>query len=77
MSQENGYPRWFKFKEIGEKWNNFWRESKLYEFNFDQKKKLFSIDTPPPFINKSLHIKHILNHSWIDFVARYHRTKGG
>ena len=76
MSQEIEYPKRFKFKEIQEKWNSFWRESKLYEFNFDQKKKQFSIDTPPPFVSGSLHMGHILNHSWIDFVARYHRMKG-
>ncbi|NHJ21936.1 MAG: valine--tRNA ligase [Candidatus Lokiarchaeota archaeon] len=76
MSQESQFPKRFKFMDIQKKWSRFWQESKLYNFDFDPKLKLFSIDTPPPFVSGSLHMGHILNHSWIDFVARYHRMKG-
>ncbi|MFW9937402.1 MAG: valine--tRNA ligase [Candidatus Thorarchaeota archaeon] len=76
MAQESTYPKRFKFNEVQEKWIKFWREEKLYEFDFTQKGKIFSIDTPPPFVSGTLHMGHILNHSWIDFVARYHKLRG-
>ncbi|MFX0058756.1 MAG: valine--tRNA ligase [Candidatus Hodarchaeota archaeon] len=76
MAQESTYPKRFKFNEVQEKWIKFWREEKIYEFNFTQKGKIFSIDTPPPFVSGTLHMGHILNHSWIDFVARYHKLRG-
>ncbi|MFX1405645.1 MAG: valine--tRNA ligase [Promethearchaeota archaeon] len=76
MAQESTYPKRFKFNEVQQKWIKFWREEKLYEFDFTQKGKIFSIDTPPPFVSGTLHMGHILNHSWIDFVARYHKLRG-
>ncbi|MBD3254277.1 MAG: valine--tRNA ligase, partial [Candidatus Lokiarchaeota archaeon] len=45
-------------------------------FDPDQKRKVFSIDTPPPFVSGTLHLGHILNHSWIDFVARFRKMRG-
>ncbi len=76
MAQETEYPKRFKFNDIQKKWMQYWREEKIYEFDIDQKGPLFSIDTPPPFVSGSLHMGHVLNHSWIDFVARYHKMKG-
>ncbi len=76
MAQETEYPKRFKFNDIQKKWIQYWREEKIYDFDIDQKGTLFSIDTPPPFVSGSLHMGHILNHSWIDFVARYHKMKG-
>lgn len=76
MAQENSYPKRFKFDDIQKKWINYWQKEKIYSFNFNQKGQIFSIDTPPPFVSGTLHMGHILNHSWIDFVARYHKMKG-
>jgi len=76
MTQETEYPKRFKFNDIQKKWIQYWREEKIYDFDIDQKGTLFSIDTPPPFVSGSLHMGHVLNHSWIDFVARYHKMKG-
>ncbi len=76
MTQETEYPKRFKFNDIQKKWIQYWREEKIYDFDIDKKGTLFSIDTPPPFVSGSLHMGHILNHSWIDFVARYHKMKG-
>ncbi|MHA2179807.1 MAG: valine--tRNA ligase [Promethearchaeota archaeon] len=76
MSKEPSYPKRFNFKEVQKKWMNYWREEKIYSFDINQKGEIFSIDTPPPFVSGDLHMGHILNHSWIDFVARYHKLKG-
>ena len=76
MNQESIFPKRFKFKTIQPKWINFWKEHDIYAFDSKDKKKWFTIDTPPPFVSGTLHMGHILNHSWIDFVARYHKLKG-
>jgi len=76
MNQESIFPKRFKFKTIQAKWIKFWKDHDIYAFDSNNKKKLFTIDTPPPFVSGTLHMGHILNHSWIDFVARYHKLKG-
>ena len=76
MSKETPYPKRFNFKEGQKKWMKYWRDEKIYAFDINQKGEVFSIDTPPPFVSGDLHMGHILNHSWIDFVARYHKMKG-
>ncbi|MFW9949143.1 MAG: valine--tRNA ligase [Candidatus Thorarchaeota archaeon] len=76
MTQEVTYPKRFRFKEIQKKWIEYWREEKLYRFDINKNRQIFSIDTPPPFVSGVLHIGQYLNYAWIDFVARYHRMLG-
>ncbi|MFX1349540.1 MAG: valine--tRNA ligase [Promethearchaeota archaeon] len=76
MAKIISYPKRFNFNEVQKKWIKFWKDERIYAFNFNQKGEIFSIDTPPPFVSGDLHMGHILNHSWIDFVARYHKMKG-
>jgi len=76
MTQETVFPKRFNFKEVQKKWIEFWKDERIYAFDVNQKGEIFSIDTPPPFVSGDLHMGHILNHSWIDFVARYHKMKG-
>ncbi|TFG12948.1 MAG: valine--tRNA ligase, partial [Promethearchaeota archaeon] len=76
MTPENVYPKRFNFTEAQKKWIKKWREEKIYEFDINAEGEIFSIDTPPPFVSGTLHLGHILNHSWIDFVARYNKMKG-
>ena len=76
MTHETVFPKRFNFKEVQDKWIKFWKDERIYAFDINQKGEIFSIDTPPPFVSGDLHMGHILNHSWIDFVARYHKMKG-
>ncbi|TFG02064.1 MAG: valine--tRNA ligase [Promethearchaeota archaeon] len=76
MAQETTYPKRYKFKESQEKWIKYWKDEGIYKFDINAKGEIFSIDTPPPFVSGTLHLGHILNHSWIDFVARYNKMKG-
>jgi len=59
-------------KEITEKWKN----SKQFSFNPKTKKKIYSIDTPPPYVNAPVHIGQVVTYCYMDFFARYRRMKG-
>lgn len=76
MTQESTFPKRYDFQKSQEKWIKFWKEEGIYKFDPNDKRQVFSIDTPPPFVSGTLHLGHILNHSWIDFVARYQKMKG-
>ena len=76
MKEEYLIPKRYKFKEIQAKWIKYWKDEEIYKFDINAKGEIFSIDTPPPFVSGTLHLGHILNHSWIDFVARYNKMKG-
>lgn len=61
--------------EKEEKWLNYWKENKIYEFKQDQR-KIYSIDTPPPTVNGKIHIGHIFSYSQAEMIARYKRIRG-
>ena len=57
------------------KWLNYWQENKIYAFKPD-KRKIYSIDTPPPTVSGSIHIGHIFSYSQTEMIARYKRLRG-
>ncbi len=61
-------------KQIEDKIKKFWEQKKIYKFNPD-KKKIYSIDTPPPTVSGEMHIGHAFSYSQQDFIARFHRMK--
>jgi len=64
-------------EKIQEKWLKVWEEKRVYEFDdSDFKKKVFVIDTPPPFPTGEFHTGSTLNWCYIDFVARFKRMRG-
>jgi len=64
------------FKEIELKWRKFWEKEKIYKFDVNTKKEIFSFDTPPPTVSGRLHMGHALGDSHQDFFARFKRMKG-
>jgi len=52
-----------------------WKKDEAYAF-VDDDKKLFSIDTPPPYVNTPIHIGHAATYSLMDMFARFRRMKG-
>ncbi|MDI6721767.1 MAG: class I tRNA ligase family protein, partial [Candidatus Aenigmarchaeota archaeon] len=67
-------PRWTKDmeKEICEKW----KKSGEYKFELDSKKPIYSIDTPPPYVNTPIHIGHAATYALMDMFARFRRMAG-
>ncbi len=54
----------------------FWEGNKIFAFDVNSKKKIYSIDTPPPTVSGKMHMGHAFGNSQQDFVARYRRMKG-
>jgi valyl-tRNA synthetase len=53
-----------------------WKDKKLYRFDRKAKGTIFSIDTPPPYVNTPVHIGQVTTYVLMDMFARYHRMKG-
>ncbi len=63
-------------KEVEPRIRKFWEDTNIFKFDINSKKKIFSIDTPPPTVSGALHIGHVMHYSQFEFVARYKRMRG-
>ena len=66
----------YNHKEIEEKWNNYWEKNKIYKFDPNSKKPVYSIDTPPPTVSGQMHMGHAFSYIQQDVIVRYKRMKG-
>jgi len=64
------------FKKIEDKWKTFWEKEKIYKFDVKSKKKIFSVDTPPPTVSGEMHMGGAGSYSQQDFIVRFKRMKG-
>ncbi|MEM2273726.1 MAG: valine--tRNA ligase [Candidatus Bathyarchaeia archaeon] len=55
---------------------NKWQEKGIYKFDENSPKEIFSIDTPPPYVNTPIHIGQAYTYVWMDIFARYKRMTG-
>ena len=62
----------FDFKEIENKLKTYWEKEKIFKADLN-KKKIYSIDTPPPTVSGAMHIGHVFSYSQQDFIARFER----
>ena len=53
-----------------------WKKSKAYKFDSKTKKKIYSIDTPPPYVNAPVHMGHCTTYILMDMFARFKRMTG-
>ena len=53
-----------------------WLREEPYKFKTNSTKPVYSIDTPPPYINTPVHIGHATTYTLMDMFARYKRMKG-
>jgi valyl-tRNA synthetase len=63
-------------QQIEPRWADFWAHGDLFRANPDAPGPVFSIVIPPPNVTGSLHIGHMLNHTEIDILTRWHRMRG-
>ena len=66
----------YNFAESEPKWQEFWHNNKINEYEKWSSKPTFSIDTPPPTVSGKLHIGHISSYTQAEIIARYKRMKG-
>ncbi|HET7840447.1 MAG TPA: valine--tRNA ligase, partial [Terriglobia bacterium] len=61
---------------IEPRWAREWIERNLYRPPDDASRPRFILTIPPPNITGSLHMGHMLEHTEIDIVMRWHRMRG-
>jgi valyl-tRNA synthetase len=63
-------------QQIEPRWAEFWVEEELFKADPSSPGPAFSMVIPPPNVTGSLHIGHMLNHTEIDILTRWHRMRG-
>jgi valyl-tRNA synthetase len=63
-------------QKIEPRWAEFWVKDGLFKADAHAPGPFFSIVIPPPNVTGSLHIGHMLDHTEIDILTRWHRMRG-
>jgi valyl-tRNA synthetase len=63
-------------KQIEPRWAEYWVKEELFKADPGKSGPVFSIVIPPPNVTGSLHIGHMLEHTEIDILTRWHRMRG-
>jgi leucyl-tRNA synthetase len=63
------------FKEIEEKWQRRWEESRIFDAEIEKEKKFF-FTVPYPYTSGPLHIGHGRTYTIGDIIARFKRLQG-
>ena len=63
-------------QQIEPRWAQAWVEEGLFRADPNAPGKVFSIVIPPPNVTGSIHIGHMLEHTQIDTLTRWHRMRG-
>jgi valyl-tRNA synthetase len=63
-------------QQIEPRWADYWVAESLFKADPAAPGPAFSIVIPPPNVTGSLHIGHMLDHTEIDILTRWHRMRG-
>ncbi|MFZ1974544.1 MAG: valine--tRNA ligase [Candidatus Acidiferrales bacterium] len=76
-------PKAYEPQEIEERWAKAWYDERLFRAENSGEAGVpgdaqprFSIALPPPNVTGSIHIGHMLEHTQIDMLVRWHRMRG-
>ena len=71
-------PKAYEPQEIEQRWAKAWFDGGLFraENSRGDSGRTFSIALPPPNVTGSIHIGHMLEHTLIDMLVRWHRMRG-
>jgi valyl-tRNA synthetase len=69
-------PKVYSPETIEPRWARAWVEQKLYRPSGDPDRRRFALVIPPPNITGILHMGHMLEHTEIDILMRWHRMGG-
>ena len=76
MALETEIPKVYSPETIERNWAQEWVAQKLYRASDDPARPTFCLALPPPNITGSLHMGHMLEHTEIDILMRWHRMRG-
>lgn len=71
-----GFPQRYDAAEAERRWQDTWARERVYEFNPDNPRTPFAIDTPPPTVSGSIHIGHVYSYVQAEAMARFWRMQG-
>ena len=63
-------------QRIESRWAEYWVNEKLFQADPAAPGQPYAIVIPPPNVTGSLHIGHMLDHTEIDIMTRWHRMRG-
>ncbi len=60
-----------------QKWSEFWDKKSIYRFSSKNKGKIYSVDTPPPYVSADhLHVGHAMSYTQAEVIIRFRRMLG-
>jgi valyl-tRNA synthetase len=71
-------PKAYEPQEIEQRWAKVWFDQNLFraENSRADSGRVFSIALPPPNVTGSIHVGHMLEHTQMDMMVRWHRMRG-
>ena len=69
-------PKTYSPESIEPRWARYWVDRALYRPSEDLSRGRFCLLIPPPNITGVLHMGHMLEHTEIDILMRWHRMRG-
>ncbi|MFH1183340.1 MAG: valine--tRNA ligase [Candidatus Moraniibacteriota bacterium] len=67
----------YDYKKTEKKWSRFWEKNKIFRFNPKKTGRIYSIDTPPPYVSGDhLHVGHAMSYTQAEVIVRFHRMLG-
>jgi valyl-tRNA synthetase len=75
-SQVAEFPKVYEPGLIEPRWAEAWVKQELFRADSEGDGEVFSIVIPPPNVTGYIHIGHMLEHTQIDALTRWHRMRG-